>query len=49
MPERSRKKKLAAINELAAVIVQEATEDGEQTKPEREKNPAAVALGGLGG
>lgn len=49
MPERSRKKKPADINELAAAIVQEATEDEEQAKPEREKNPAAVALGRLGG
>ena len=43
MPKRSRK--LSDPNVLAAAIVQEAT------KPEgsREKNPAAVALGRLGG
>lgn len=41
MPKRSRK--LSDPNSLAALIVQEATE-----KP-REKNPAAVALGRLGG
>jgi hypothetical protein len=44
MPKRSSKKD---INELAASIVEEATE-GTENKPE-EKNPAAVALGRLGG
>lgn len=44
MPERSRKKKPADPNELAAAIVAEATEDQGP-----KKNPAAVALGRLGG
>lgn len=54
MPKRSSKKPLD-INELAASIVKDATED-EPTKapppaeePPPEKNPAAVALGKLGG
>jgi hypothetical protein len=42
MPNRSRKP--TDPNQLAASIVQEATSD-----PPREKNPAAVALGRLGG
>jgi hypothetical protein len=42
MPKRSRKS--ADPNSLAATIVQEAT-----AEPSREKNPAAVALGRLGG
>jgi len=41
MPNRSRKP--ADLNELAATIVAEATEE------QPEKNPAAVALGRLGG
>jgi hypothetical protein len=42
MPERSRKKRPADVNALAASIVDDATtEDG--------KNPAAVELGRLGG
>jgi len=41
MPKRSRKP--ADLNELAAAIVAEATEE------QPEKNPAAVALGRLGG
>jgi len=49
MPKRSRKKKSRDINILASEIVEEAT--GEPTpKPENStKNPAAVALGRLGG
>ncbi len=47
MPERSSKKKPADVNVLAAAIVAEATEEPESTGPE--KNPAAVALGRLGG
>lgn len=43
MPNRSRKRRPADLNQLAASIVAEATEE----KPE--KNPAAVALGRLGG
>jgi hypothetical protein len=44
MPERSRNRKLD-LNALAASIVREATEGA----PQSEKNPAAVALGRLGG
>ena len=44
MPERSRKKKPADPNRMAAAIVAEATEDQNDGK-----NPAAVALGRLGG
>lgn len=49
MPKRSSKKKRPAdANELAHQIVQEST--GEATEPENDgKNPAAVALGRLGG
>jgi hypothetical protein len=48
MPERSRKTKPDDINQLAASILGEAT--GTPTpKPAHEKNPAAVALGRLGG
>jgi len=46
MPERSRNRKLD-LNTLAHRIVGEAT--GEVPKPEREKDPAAVALGRKGG
>ena len=49
MPKRSSKKKSRDINVLASQIIEEAT--GEVTsKPEDStKNPAAVALGRLGG
>jgi hypothetical protein len=48
MPERSRKKKPRDLNQLAASIVAEAAGEGEaDAKPK--KNPAAVALGRLGG
>ena len=46
MPERSSTKKTADVNLLAASIVARATEEP-AAKPE--KNPAAVALGRLGG
>lgn len=52
MPERSRKKRPADINSLAAAIVREATDEQtpEPEKPEQpEKNPAAVELGRRGG
>lgn len=52
MPDRSRKppKRPRDPNELAFLIVQEATgEAPPKPEPEREKNPAAVALGRLGG
>jgi len=49
MPERSSKRRLRDINQLAARIVAESVE-GEQAKDETAaKNPAAVALGRLGG
>ncbi|MEK6777619.1 MAG: hypothetical protein AABY87_12200 [bacterium] len=49
MPERSNKKKRPAdINKLAAKIVEVATE-GETPEANTGKNPAAVALGRLGG
>ena len=55
MPKRSRKKK-PDHNELAAGVVDEATSEDEsppKKKPDEEaeegKNPAAVALGRLGG
>ena len=48
MPERSRKNRPRDINALAAQIVAEAT--GEAAPAEDDgKNPAAVALGRLGG
>lgn len=46
MPERPRKKP-ADLNRLAAAIVDEAT--GNAPQPNAGKNPAAVALGRLGG
>lgn len=47
MPERPRKKKPADLNRLASAIVDEAT--GNAPDPDDGKNPAAVALGRLGG
>lgn len=47
MPKRSSKKQSQDVNQLAASIVEEATEQA-APKP-AEKNPAAVALGRLGG
>jgi hypothetical protein len=47
MPERSRKRKPADLNRLTASIVDEAT--GNAPDPGAGKNPAAVALGRLGG
>ena len=48
MPNRSRKHKPSDLNQLAASIVADATaEKPAEEKPE--KNPAAVALGRLGG
>ena len=56
MPTRSSKRRPTDPNELAAFIVRQATSDDkpddaepEEAPPEREKNPAAVALGRLGG
>jgi hypothetical protein len=49
MPKRSSKKKSRDINILASQIVEEATGEA-AVKPENStKNPAAVALGRLGG
>jgi hypothetical protein len=51
MPNRSSKKRPRDLNALAASIVDAATNDAPEA-PERrepEKNPAAVALGKLGG
>ena len=49
MPERSKKKKRPTdLNKLAAKIVEVATE-GELPEEDAGKNPAAVALGRLGG
>lgn len=47
MPKRSGKKK--DLNELAFSVVQQITGEGPPLEPGREKNPAAVALGRLGG
>ena len=47
MPDRPRKRKPADLNRLAAAIVDEAT--GNAPDPDLGKNPAAVALGRLGG
>jgi len=52
MPDRTSKKRPRDINQFAASIVNEATQDAPVETPEpeqREKNPAAVALGRLGG
>ncbi|MCL4370386.1 MAG: hypothetical protein M1380_05710 [Chloroflexi bacterium] len=52
MPKRSSKKRPTDINELARAIVDEATGNMPEEKPTPEtpqKNPAAVALGRLGG
>jgi len=51
MPKRSRKKS-DDINEIAKSIVDQATEESTPKEPSEEqpkKNPAAVALGRLGG
>jgi hypothetical protein len=47
MPERSSKKRPRDINQLAAAIVEEATEE-KPAEPDT-RNPNAVALGRLGG
>lgn len=48
MPDRSRKSRAADLNKLAKAIVDATT--GDAPKPEDSgKNPAAVALGRLGG
>lgn len=50
MPKRSSKKKSRDVNVLASQIVEEATGEPIKQSPEdTQKNPAAVALGHLGG
>ncbi|MDP6084547.1 MAG: hypothetical protein QGF68_00600 [Nitrospinota bacterium] len=50
MPERTRKRRPADLNKLAASIARAATEGEPEVSPEDEgKNPHAVALGRLGG
>ena len=49
MPKRSRKKKSRDINILACQIVEEATGEPTSKSENGTKNPAAVALGRLGG
>ena len=51
MPERSNKKRPRDPNQLAYQIMLESTGQSPKVEPpaEREKNPAAVALGRLGG
>ena len=50
MPTRASKKRPRDVNQLAKMIVDISTGEvaDEAPKPEREKNPAAVALGRLG-
>ena len=49
MPKRSSKKKSRDINTLASQIVEEATGEVAPKPEDSTKNPAAVALGRLGG
>jgi hypothetical protein len=49
MPNRSSKPKKEDLNQTAHRVVAEATGEIGKPKPEREKNPAAVALGRMGG
>jgi hypothetical protein len=49
MPDRSRKKRPADLNRLAASIVASATSDEPEPDPCEGKNPAAVELGRRGG
>jgi hypothetical protein len=49
MPERSSKRRPRDANQLAAQIVAEATDDEAPAEEAPTKNPAAVALGRLGG
>ena len=49
MPKRSSKKKSRDINVLASQIVEEATGEAAPKPENSTKNPAAVALGRLGG
>ncbi len=47
MPKRSSKPR--DLNSMAAAIVNQATSDEPESEPDEGKNPAAVALGRLGG
>jgi hypothetical protein len=47
VPDRSRKPR--DLNQMAATIVESATSDEPRPDPDEGKNPAAVALGRLGG
>lgn len=49
MPKRSSKKQPRDINKMAHQIVQESIGEFEEEKMDEGKNPAAVALGRLGG
>jgi len=49
MPKRSSKNKPRDVNELAKAITEEATSEAPPEPEQPEKNPAAVALGRLGG
>lgn len=50
MPKRSSKRKPSDLNQLAKAIVDQATGSEPPEKPaDKTKNPAAVALGRLGG
>ncbi len=49
MPDRSRKKRPADLNRLAASIVADATSEEPEPDPYEGKNPAAVKLGRQGG
>ena len=50
MPKRSSKKpRQSDVNQTAADVVRIATEEDEETATPSEKNPAAVALGRMGG
>ena len=49
MPDRSRKKRPADLNKLAASIVADATSEEPEPDPYEGKNPAAVELGRQGG
>jgi len=49
MPERSRKRRPADLNSLAASIVRDATDEDKPEPADDGKDPAAVALGRKGG
>jgi len=49
MPKRSSSRKKPDLNERAASVVARATGQPRRAKPAKRKNPAAVALGKLGG